>query len=539
MKHVKITALSLSLAALLVAGCSNGNGGNAGSGSDASGSDAASGTAASKVTLKFMTQSSPLAPADPNEKLIFKRMEEKTGIHINWTNYTNDVFAEKRNLALATGDLPDAIFDAGLGDYDLLKLAKDGTIIPLDDIIKNMPNLNKVLEAAPQYKAMMTAPDGHIYSLPWIEELGSGKESIHSVNDIPWINKGWLDKLGLQMPTTTEELKKVLIAFKTQDPNGNGKADEIPVSFINDDGGNEDISFLLGSFGEGFNWDETLVTDDGKVVFAANTEGYKAGMKYFNELYKEGLIDNEYVTQDWNTYIAKGKEQLYGLYFTWDKANVTGADSAYEPMPALAGPNGQKNVARTNGMGFDRGRMVVTKANKNLEATTKWMDQLYDPIQSVQNNWGTYGDDKQQNIFEFDEAANKLKHLPLDGTAPGELRAKTSVGGPLAILDGYYGKYTTKPDDAAWRLDILKKVYVPDMKAQQIYPRVFFSADELDRLSAIEADMMPYVLQKRTEWMQSGKVDKEWDGYLKELDRLGLQEWLQIKQAGYDRNVEK
>lgn len=541
MKHVKITALSLSLAALLVAGCSNGNsnGGNGGAGSAASGSESASGTAASKVTLKFMTQSSPLAPADPNEKLIFKRMEEKTGIHIDWTNYTNDVFAEKRNLALATGDLPDAIFDAGLGDYDLLKLAKDGTIIPLDDIIKNMPNLNKVLDAAPQYKAMMTAPDGHIYSLPWIEELGSGKESIHSVNDIPWINKGWLDKLGLQMPTTTEELKKVLIAFKTQDPNGNGKADEIPVSFINDDGGNEDISFLLGSFGEGFNWDETLVTDDGKVVFAANTEGYKAGMKYFNELYKEGLIDNEYVTQDWNTYIAKGKEQLYGLYFTWDKANVTGADSAYEPMPALTGPSGQKNVARTNGMGFDRGRMVVTKANKNLEATTKWMDQLYDPIQSVQNNWGTYGDDKQQNIFEFDEAAHQLKHLPLDGTAPGELRAKTSVGGPLAILDSYYGKYTTKPDDAAWRLDILKKVYVPDMKAQRIYPRVFFSADELDRLSAIEADMMPYVLQKRTEWMQSGKVDKEWDGYLKELDRLGLQEWLQIKQAGYDRNAEK
>jgi len=537
LKHVKSATLSLSVAALLIAGCSNG--GNSGSGSAASGSNAASGTTDSKVTLKFMTQSSPLAPADPNEKLIFKRLEEKTGIHIDWTNYTNDVFAEKRNLALATGDLPDAIFDAGLGDYDLLKLAKDGTIIPLDDIIKNMPNLNKVLEEAPQYKAMMTAPDGHIYSLPWIEELGSGKESIHSVNDIPWINKGWLDKLGLQMPTTTEELKKVLIAFKTQDPNGNGKADEIPVSFINDDGGNEDISFLLGSFGEGFNWDETLVTDDGKVVFAANTEGYKAGMKYFNELYKEGLIDNEYVTQDWNTYIAKGKEQLYGLYFTWDKANVTGADSAYEPMPALKGPNGEKNVARTNGMGFDRGRMVVTKANKNLEATTKWMDQLYDPIQSVQDNWGTYGDDKQQNIFEFDEAANKLKHLPLDGTAPGELRAKTSVGGPLAILDSYYGKYTTKPDDAAWRLDILKKVYVPDMKAKNIYPRVFFSAEELDRISAIEADMMPYVLQKRTEWMQNGKVDKEWDGYLKELNRLGLQEWLQIKQAGYDRNTEK
>ncbi|WP_127506344.1 ABC transporter substrate-binding protein [Paenibacillus humicus] len=526
MKKMKKTAVCFSGAALLLAaaGCSGNDAGPDGSGDSA-------------TTLKFMTQSSVLAPENPNDKLIFKRLEEKTGIHIKWTNYTSDVFAEKRNLALATGDLPDAIFDAGLGDYELLKLAKDGTIIPLDDLVKQMPNLNAVLEKAPQYKAMMTAPDGHIYSLPWIEELGSGKESIHSVNNIPWINIAWLDKLGLQMPTTTEELKQVLIAFKTKDPNGNGKADEIPLSFINSDGGNEDLAFLFGSFGGGINWDYTLVSDEGKISFGPAEEGFKKAVDYIHELYAAGVIDNEFVTQDWNTYIAKGKEDVYGLYFTWDKANVTGMDSKFEPMPALAGPDGTKNVTRTNGMGFDRGRMVVTKANKNLEATAKWMDQLYDPLQSVQDNWGTYGDDKQQNIFEFDEANKMLKHLPLNGAAPGELRGKTSVGGPLAILDSYYGTVTTKPDDAAWRLDILKKIYVPDMKAKNIYPKVFYSMEDLDRLSAIEADLKPYVLRMRTEWIQNGKADQEWASYLKELDRLGLQDWLRIKQEGYDRNA--
>ncbi|KGE18308.1 ABC transporter substrate-binding protein [Paenibacillus wynnii] len=535
MKGYKKTAAILSLGAILaVSGC----GGNNGANDSTATNNGSNKSSDSKPSLKFMTQSNVLAPADPNEKLVFKRLEETTGIHIDWTNYTNDIFAEKRNLALATGELPDAIFDAGLTDYDLLKLAKDGTIIPLDDIVENqMPNFKKVLEQVPQYKAMITAPDGHIYSLPWIEELGAGKESIHSVNNIPWINVEWLKKLNLEMPTTTEELKKVLIAFKTQDPNGNGKADEIPVSFINANGGNEDIGFLFGSFGPGMNWDLTLVSDDGKVSFAASQDGYKEGVKYFNELYKEGLIDVEYITQDWNTFIAKGKENLYGLYFTWDKANVSGMNDTYEPMPALAGPDGTKNVVRSNGMGFDRGRMVVTKDNKNLEATAKWMDQLYDPLQSVQNNWGTYGDDAQQNIFEFDEAANMLKHLPLEGTAPGELRSKTSVGGPLAILDTYYGKVTTMPDDAAWRLDILKTTYVPDMKASNIYPRVFFSLEDLDRISAIEADLFPYVLMKRAEWTENGNVEQDWAAYLKELDRLGLQEWLKIKQDGYERNA--
>lgn len=533
MKHSQ-KALFISIAALLaVTGCSS----NKESGEPAA-SSGATGTTA-KPALKFMTQSSPLAPEDPNKKVIFQRLEEKTGIHIDWENYPWDSFAEKRNLAIASGDLPDAIFDAALGDYDLLKLAKDGTIIPLDDIIeKQMPNFKKVLEKAPQYKSMITAPDGHIYSFPWIEELGAGKESIHSVDDFPWINVEWLNKLGLKMPKTTEELKQVLIAFKTKDPNGNGKADEIPMSFINKTGG-EDLAFLFGSFGLGENWDHTVVSDDGKVIFTSADNSFKEGVKFLNELYKEGLMDVEAPTQDWNTYLAKGKENRYGLYFTWDKGNITGMNDKYDLMPALEGPNGWKNVTRTNGMGLDRGRMVITKANKNIETTAKWIDSLYDPIQSVQNNWGTYGDKAQQNIFEFDESKKMLKHLPLNGMSPWELRQKTFVGGPLAILDSYYGNVTTKPDDAAWRLDLMKKVMVPDMKAKNIYPKVFFSLEELDRLSAIETDMFAYVLRKRTEWIQNGKIEAEWAGYLKELDRLGLQDWLKIKQAGYDRNVKK
>ncbi|WP_445486770.1 ABC transporter substrate-binding protein [Niallia sp. 03133] len=488
-----------------------------------------------EVTLNFLTQSSALAPKDPNDKLIFKRLEDQTGVHIKWKNYTNESFVEKRNIAIASGDLPDAIFDAAYGDYDLLKLAKDGVIVPVEDLIEDyMPNLQKVLEEAPEYKSLMTAPDGHIYSFPWIEELGTGKEAIQAVDCFPWINKEWLDKLGLEMPKTTDELKTVLKAFKTQDPNGNGKADEIPMSFrIN--GGGEDLSFLFGSFGLGDNWDHTVVTNDGEVKYTAADEGYKEAIKFFNELNKEGLIDVEAFDQDWNTYLAKGKENRYGLYFTWDKANITGMNDKYDLMGPLKGPDGQINVARTNGVGFDRGRMVVTSENKNLELTAKWIDQLYDPIQSVQNNWGTYGDDSQQNIFELDKEAGMLKHLPLEGTAPVELRQKTSVNGPLAILDSYYGKVTTKPDDAAWRMDLMKKVMVPYMKADNNYPKVFFSIEELDKLTSIETDLTAYVNRKRAEWITNGKAEEEWNDYLKELDRLGLQEWLKIKQDGYDR----
>ncbi|WP_062353789.1 ABC transporter substrate-binding protein [Bacillus kwashiorkori] len=489
-----------------------------------------------KVTLKFMTQSSPLAPSDPNEKLIFKRLEEQTGVHIEWQNYTREAFGEKRNLALASGELPDAIFDAGFSNYDLLKYSKDGSIIPVEDLIDNyMPNFKKVLEQRPEYRSYITAPDGHIYSFPWIEELGHGIERIQVIGGLPWINVEWLNNLGLEMPTDYEELKEVLMAFKTQDPNGNGQPDEIPMGTIIN-GWDQDPAIILGSIGLGDNGDHTIVTEEGKVLFTAMQEGYKEQIKYLNELYELGLIDEEAFEQDWNTFISKGDR--YGLYFTWDKANVSGMNDKFDVLPPLEGPTGERIIVQQNGgVGFDRGRMVITSANKNLELTAKWIDQLYEPIQSVQNNWGTYGDTTQQNIFELDEEKGMLKHMPLEGTAPVELREKTNVAGPLAILEEYYGTVTTKPDDAAWRLDLLKEYIVPYIKNENYYPHVYYSLEEIEELTRIETDLYDFVNRKRAEWIRNGKIDEEWDEYLQQLDKLKIDTWLQLKQEVYERTV--
>lgn len=487
-----------------------------------------------KVELKMLSQSSAIGPQNPNDKLILQRLEEATNVQIDWTNYQSD-FVEKRNLDISSGDLPDAIFNAAASDYDLLNWAESGVIIPIDDLIKeHMPNLTHIFTSYPEYRALSTAPDGHIYSLPWIEELGEGKESIHTVNAMAWINVEWLEKLGLKMPETTAELTKVLEAFKNDDPNGNGEADEIPLSFINGDG-NEDLKMLFGAFGIGDNDDHLVVSNDGTLDFTADNLEYKEAVSYINELYKKGLLDKEAFEQDWNNFVAKGKDQQYGVYFTWDKTNVTGDNSAYEVLPVLAGPNGKKHVTRTNNVGFSRDRFVITTANKNLELTAKWIDQMYEPMQSVQNNWGTYGDKELQNIFELDKTKNMLVHLPLEGASPGELRGKTEVAGPLAVLNEYYGNVTTMPDDAKWRLDLMAQHYLPYIDNTDIYPKVFINKEDTDLLSKIDADMKDYIYRKRAEWITNGKIDQEWEEYKKELDRLRLPEWLEIKEKGYQQ----
>ena len=169
-----------------------------------------------KAELSFITSAPATSTQNPNERIIFKRLEKETNVHIDWTCFVADQFSDKKNLALAQfGNLPDGLFNAGMSDYDLLRYAKQGIIIPLENLIdKYMPNLQAVFEKYPEYRTMCTAPDGHIYSFPWIEQLGAGKEAIQAIGDIPYINKKWLDYLGLEVPTTTDELEQVLIAFR-------------------------------------------------------------------------------------------------------------------------------------------------------------------------------------------------------------------------------------------------------------------------------------------------------------------------------------
>lgn len=198
------------------------------------------------ATLKVMTKAAAISTQNPDEKLIFQRIKEETNVNIEWTCYVEDQFVEKRNLALSKkNSLPDVLFNADMSNGELLKFADQGVIVPVEDAIDNyMPNLKKVLDENPEYRKLITAPDGHIYSFPWIEQLGVGKEAIQAIGGMPFINKKWLDDLGLEVPTTTDELKTVLETFKEKQPGTSGNV--IPMSFrIN--GGNEDLGFILGA----------------------------------------------------------------------------------------------------------------------------------------------------------------------------------------------------------------------------------------------------------------------------------------------------
>lgn len=491
------------------------------------------------ASLKVMTKAAAISTQNPDEKLIFQRIQEKTNVDIDWTCYVEDQFVDKRNLALAKkNSLPDILFNAEMSNVDLLKYANQGVIVPVEELIDAyMPNLKKVLTENPEYEKLITAPDGHIYSFPWIEQLGVGKEAIQAIGGMPFINKAWLDELNLEVPRTTEELKAVLIAFRDNQPGG--VQDVIPMS-CRVNGGNEDLGFILGAFGFGDNPDHIMVNENNEVVYSVTDEGYKKGINWLHELQQENLIDPEAYTQDYATYTAKGKNGRYGLFFAWDAASIASVPSDYIPLPALAGPDGTVNAVRQSGSadgGFQAGRCVITSACVNQELAAKWIDLMYEPIQSVQNNWGTYGEEGKSNIFEM-TADNTLSHLEIVGESPYDVRVQQMVAGPLAVLNSYYGVYTTCPPDAIERMDAVKS-YVGDMKYDMVYPNVFMSQEDAEAVTRYETDIKQYAEQKKADWILNGGADEQWDEYMQKLNDLGLKEYLEIKQKYLDAYLAK
>ena len=547
-KRTAAMALAVAMAATTVTGC--GSGKSSAKLNDGSFKEVDASTLEfplkEKATLTGTISYPANTESEPNKRTIFKRLQEKTNVEIDWTAIQADQWSDKISLEMAnTKNMTDFIFSAGFSDNDLLKYAKQGVIIPLEEYIDAyMPNLQAVFEKYPEYRTMCTDTDGHIWALPWIEQLGNEKTAIQTIGNMSFINKKWLDFLNLKVPTTVDEFAQVLIAFRDHASEIQAEfgidGSIIPMSCIVNDG-DQDPSLIINGFGEGYgDADKTrhiAVTNDKEVICSATQDGYKEGIEWLHKLYEEGLIDTESFTQEWSTYVAKGKSGRYGVCFSWDVANIDNLED-WVPLPALTADT--RNITPQNGSftsGFDRGRCVVTAVAENPALVCAWLDQMYDPFQSPQNNWGTYGEDDDFDIFELSknaEGGEMLKHAPLGDASPVEVREAESVGGPLAVLNDYYDVYVTCPDDAQYRLDWIKEYYTPDMNLDYVYPNVFMNQEDTKKLSDLQTDIEKLINANKSDWIMNGFTDDDWNQYLSELDGYGLEEYLQIFQKYLD-----
>lgn len=170
----------------------------------------------------------------------------QTGVHANFNQVKGGDWSTKLNLMLASGEYPDIIQRGGI-NLEMYGVDQE-ILLPLDEYIDQyMPNYKALLDADPELAKVLRSSDGKMYQIGWIIPQNI------CLNSHLFINKTWLDNLGLEVPTTIEEYEQALIAFRDGDADGDGDpSNEIPLGAT----WNSSVSslrFYLSSWGIPFN----------------------------------------------------------------------------------------------------------------------------------------------------------------------------------------------------------------------------------------------------------------------------------------------
>lgn len=486
---------------------------------------------------------------------VLKEMAENAGISITWETMS-DSLSEQVNIRIAGNDLPDAFNAVGFSNYDLTNYGQDGTFIDLTPYINEeyMPNLTKILDEHPDIRAAITMDDGCIYGLPAGEQMGTagvGKAEDYNIYTIPqysMINKTWLDELGLEVPTTLDELHDVLVAFKENDMAtmyGNDAGQTIPLSFgIDQWCWGQNIYYA----GFGFtNWTNDVCADlllqpDGTVNFVSDDDNYRAALEYFHDWFTEGLIDQEVFSQDDTQYMAKCSQGRVGVATWWYIEELMGDYAEdYVFLPVLDGPDGTHNVTVRDGGGINSGSLSITSACESPINLLKFYDQWYIPENTMQLQYGPIG------TYFTGQDENGLWQSVTDeeaqaqfGKSAGELKSEMEVAGPKLILSDYYANVFEMEPRAQERLTDLYDYWMQYVDDTTTYPiDCVFTSDELDTIDRYRVDFENFVAEQEAAWLRDGGItDETWAAYKDNLNSYGMDKLLEVYQAAYDRYVE-
>ncbi len=499
-----------------------------------------------KVKLSAVYVSHPLTKSLDDMKWI-QEIEDKAGVEIVWEQIYSD-WDTTKSTRFASGDVPDLLFNATTAaDYVTYK----GLFEELTPLIESSaPNIKAMFNEQGDTKVLAETMEGEIYSIPKFQ----GKWPY--TNTVLFINQTWLDKLGLKMPTTFSELQTVLEAFKANDCNGNGDPnDEIPMDFNGWFGSAYSLTALIGGMGiqvTNWGWD-AYFAENGQVKNYAIDPRYKDFMKYFAGLYKKGLINENAITNDYSTFqsLSRGDADgnaLVGCVFGWEETDKFGPKlySQYKPLPPLAYDIGVPATTYDTrwdndytGLNMDGNRVAMSAKCKNKEAAMRFIDAFYDSEVSVQVLFGGISDGCVSKVSD----GHYKVEPPLDPNTDSGTWKWTST---FADWGPMYIRPSTQIDMAQDMTFALREREVYDQALSKLktdpsdgnyYPQAFmkYSSDDTNTLAVNQANINNVTNNYWALWLTGLQdIDADWDSYVAEVKKAGLDECLSIRQKAFD-----
>lgn len=499
-----------------------------------------------KLTALFIAHA---LTEDLEEMKWLAEFEDKAGVDVEWEVIRAD-WDTVKSTRFASGDIPDIVFNATVdSDYTTY----NGLFVDLTDYItpETTPNISAMFAEEPDTKTLATTLEGKIYGLPKFQ----GKWP--ATNGILFINKQWLDNAGLEVPTTVTEFKECLEAFKAQDVNGNGDPnDEIPFDFhcLGDNAwfnSAYSASKLITSLGiQLTDWGtDAYYAEDGKVKCYAVDDRYKELMKYLADLYAEGLINENAITNDYSTFqsLSRGNEAgeaVVGAVYGWEETDKFGTElySQYVALSPLAYdygvPAGTYDTRYCNdyaGLNMSANRAAISANCKNVEAALKFLDQFYGEDESVQVLFGGITDGAVEKTGD-----KNYKVLPPLDPAVDNGTWKWTVSfadnGPMYVRRACNIEMA---QDMTYALEERKAVDDVIAKATKMdtYPQMYMKYTEADQnaMAVAQANINNIIDNQWALWLTGDQdIDSTWDAYVDSVNAAGLQDVLAIRQAAFD-----
>ncbi len=481
-------------------------------------------------TLSVMTRYDAARSGAIEENTAIKEMEKLTNIKLDINAIDSTSFNEKLSVTLAGGDLPDVLLSCGLNKSLLQQQTKMGTLIDLKPYIeKYAPNIKKLLDESEELRNIVTLPSGEIPSLPYFQ---INLENQKCPPEIIMVYKPWLDKLGLSMPETTEDLYNVLKAFKEQDPNGNGEADEIPFCprSLNN------FYSMFSMFGVMASPSFNFVFLDGKTAeYAPLQPEFKEGLEYFRKLYAEGLLDKDMFIQNQQQVLAKGtgEDALIGATVTSGGFVVVGNDRNADmvPTPVISKPGATEKMWISRELA-SAGAFAVTKACEHPEVAIRWIDYLFSDEgaklawMGIEGVSYKYNEDGTWNwITEGDESATeaRARHTFNSGmTVESKL--------PKEWFEVNDGTETVANEQRIWMVENYGEcLRLPT-------PAVYLEGADEKIVSTTATDLNQYVTQFIAQVI-TGEIELEasWAEFAATIKRMGVDQMIEIYQNAIDK----
>ena len=497
-------------------------------------------------------------------------LKQKTGVSLDLIAISRESMNERVNILLASGDLPDILTNAGLDISTINFYGSSGLLRSFTPYIEKYGSvIDEVFAAKPIARPMVSDLDGNIYALPRITECYHCFRGPKA-----WYYKSWLDKLGLEVPQTTEEFYEMLKAFKTQDPNGNGKADEIPYTGSNI-GWDESniIDFIAGSFlyipaiGNA----PGLVLNSGKVISPFAKPEYREALRYLNRLYEEDLISDLTFTMssaDYKRTVGGAQPQIVGVA----QSNYPGVfadfagpgDRGFDSFYSLAPLQGPQGVRYANLYSPYQGVIpvaVISTSNPYPALSFRLLETFMLSEGSIRAhigleniNWWKAPEGSQTATGD---AARWVSYNPEDPKAEHDIKNKTWPNiGPTIYIEGspqfgFLGALGLPPPEEGVDPDrsnyetILgtgsKNYYQPyNPPASAILPPLTMREEFADEIEDIGSAIRDYISQESVKFIRGeNSFESGWENYLEKLDGLGLTRYLEIYQGQYEAEKER